>query len=413
STVSKVLYLINKLHIDSLKMPSPDVEFSPNTDIKVRIVNARLQASGDWQVKYLFISDSGTFTAGVYGITIKLNIGVTADDTGRLMVWNSYCLGQVGSVDIQLHGGGSWFYGLFHSKLQDIALQQINQKKQLCSSVHTAFTAVNQQLKKIPGFVSIDQYIELDYLLVSLPEVTEKFLGTDFKGEFYNIKHHTEPPFEPTPFYLCCQDGYMFSLGVSQYSVNSAAYAYYTAGALQIQVTDNMIPKASPIRLNTSSFGNFIPGLSKLYPNMLMVMEVNANKQPLVTLGMGSITTETSFSLNTFAILPNTSLARVFVLELSVSVSGKVQLSGMKLTGLIVLNNISLSVAHSDIGPFDVKPIEKLVKIAAYTLGISTINARLKKGFPLPHTDKLKFINPLLKMNQGVITVATDVQINL
>lgn len=134
------------------------------------------------------------------------------------------------------------------------------------------------------------------------------------KGEFYSTKMHTEPPFEPQPFMVPEPTGYMLSLGFSEFTLNSASFGYYSAGLLQLIVNDSMvrapekkpespgqlfkittrtfrrfgfaigsgidsflpqtclwlrdvvlspqIPSLSPVRLNTSSMGSFIPQVS-------------------------------------------------------------------------------------------------------------------------------------------------------
>lgn len=61
------------------------------------------------------------------------------------------------------------------------------------------------------------------------------------KGEFYNRKNHSEPPFVSQPFTLALQPGYMLSLGLSEFTLNSAMYGYFSAGLLQILVNDSMV----------------------------------------------------------------------------------------------------------------------------------------------------------------------------
>ena len=99
----------------------------------------------------------------------------------------------------------------------------------------------------------------------------------------YSTRTHAEPPFEAQAFTLAQQPDFMMSLGVSEYTLNSASYAYYSAGLLQILINESMvrgvrkhaeyvgwprltgamsptqIPLYSPVHLNTSSVGAFIP----------------------------------------------------------------------------------------------------------------------------------------------------------
>ena len=62
-----------------------------------------------------------------------------------------------------------------------------------------------------------------------------------FQGEFYSVQSHTDPPFKAEPFNLPEDKGHMLSLGLSEFTVNSASYAYFSAGLLQAQINDSMV----------------------------------------------------------------------------------------------------------------------------------------------------------------------------
>lgn len=68
------------------------------------------------------------------------------------------------------------------------------------------------------------------------------------KGEFYNTKTHVEPPFEAQPFTMPDQQGYMLSVGLSEFTLNSASYALYSAGVFQAVINDSMVSR--PERVN-------------------------------------------------------------------------------------------------------------------------------------------------------------------
>lgn len=61
------------------------------------------------------------------------------------------------------------------------------------------------------------------------------------KGEFYNTKTHTEPPFVAQPFVMPEQPKYMMSVGLSEFALNSATYGYFSAGMLQALINDSMV----------------------------------------------------------------------------------------------------------------------------------------------------------------------------
>lgn len=61
------------------------------------------------------------------------------------------------------------------------------------------------------------------------------------KGEFYNIKAPVEPPFEAQPFTMPDKPSYMLSVGMSDFTLNSASYAYFSAKLLQLLINDSMV----------------------------------------------------------------------------------------------------------------------------------------------------------------------------
>ncbi|XP_078062165.1 bactericidal permeability-increasing protein-like, partial [Mustelus asterias] len=301
----------------------------------------------------------------------------------------------------------SWLYNLFSSSLENPIRSSLN--REICPKVSTAVNGLEQHLKTMHLSSHIDKYAEIEYSLVNPIAITNIFMDLDFKGEFYSVAQHKEPPFSPPPVSLSKQGDHMMYLGLSDFFANSAGFAYYGAGALHMNITDDMIPKQSPIRLNTSSFSILVPQVEKLYPNMLMLMYLHANQQPVLKAATNNITIQACGAIDTFAILPNSSLAPLFVLDICANVSAKMAISQMNLIGSLKLNSLHLSLGHSDIGPFKVAPLQGLLNIAVKMVVLPKVNARLANGFPLPSVDQLSFVNPLLKVNQDVLVIATDI----
>jgi hypothetical protein len=92
----------------------------------------------------------------------------------------------------------------------------------------------------------------------------------DAKGEFYAVSapdkrgfanrlqtaHPVEAPYTPStlPDIVASGAG-MIQVIVGEYVPNTGAYAMWTTGTLSLLITQDMIPRDSPIQLNTSSWG--------------------------------------------------------------------------------------------------------------------------------------------------------------
>uniref|UniRef100_A0A8C0QHG1 Bactericidal permeability-increasing protein n=1 Tax=Chelonoidis abingdonii TaxID=106734 RepID=A0A8C0QHG1_CHEAB len=191
----------------------------------------------------------------------------------------------------------------------------------------------------------------------------------------------SDTPFSPAPFLLPDEGDHMLLLGLSEFSANSAAFVYFTAGSLRKNFRDDMIPKRSPIRLNTGSVGVFFPEVRKLYPDMPMELHLSARKQPLLTCRPDSLALALFGTAEAFVVLPNATLASAFLLDLVSAGQGPGHPGSLSPRGPGILLPLGSGSSPLTSAPF-VSP------------------EKLKKGFPLPSIYNLSLVNPHVKINQ-------------
>nr|XP_019942632.1 PREDICTED: bactericidal permeability-increasing protein-like [Paralichthys olivaceus] len=407
--IGKVEYSLSHMQIVKLGLPKSAVDLVPGTGIKLSISNAYISLHGNWRVKYLrIIKDSGSFDLNVNGLTITSSLAIKSDETGRPTVSSVSCVATVGSVSIKFHGGASWLYNLFKNFI-DKALRNALQK-QICPLVADAVNDLNPHLKTLNVLAKVDQYAEIEYSMVSSPTVSKSSIDLNLKGEFYNIGKHQEAPFSPTAFSLPPQNDDMLYIGMSAYSVNSAAFVYNKAGALSLYITDDMIPQSSPIRLNTRTFGTFIPEISKRFPGLMMKLLVQTVKTPVITFQPNNATTQASCTVTAYAIQPNSTLSPLFILNLETSVSAQVFISGMRVAGAVSLNKMDLTLRTSYVGEFKVRSLDNILQMVLKVVVIPKLNVQLAKGYPLPAIGKMKLVKTQLKVLKDYMLIGTDVQ---
>ncbi|XP_035008446.2 bactericidal permeability-increasing protein-like [Hippoglossus stenolepis] len=409
SPIGKVEYSLSQMKIVKVGLPKSAVDLVPGTGVKLSIANAFISLHGNWRVKFLrIIKDSGSFDLNVNGLTITTSIAIKRDETGRPTVSVVSCAATVGSASIKFHGGASWLYNLFKNFI-DKALRNAMQK-QICPLVADAVTDLNPHLKTLNVVAKVDKYAEIEYSMVSSPTVSQASIDLSLKGEFYNIGKHQEAPFSPTAFSLPPQNNNMLYIGMSAYSVNSAAFVYNKAGALSLYITDDMIPKSSPIRLNTRTFGTFIPQISKSFPGLMMKLLVKTVKTPVITFVPKNVTTQASCTVTAYAIQPNTTLSPLFILNLETSVSGQLFVSGMRVAGAVSLNKMDLTLRTSYVGEFQVRSLDTILQMVLKVVVIPILNVQLAKGYPLPAIGKMKLVNTQLQVLKDYMLIGTDVQ---
>lgn len=409
SPIGKVEYTLSNMQIVDVGLPKSAVDLVPGTGVRLSVANAFLSLNGNWRVKYLkFIKDKGSFDLNVKGLAITTTIAIKSDETGRPAVSSINCAATVGDVSIKFHGGASWLYNLF-KKFVDKALRK-TLEKQICPLVADAVSDLNPHLKTLNVVARVDEFAEIEYSMVSSPTVSNASIDLSLKGEFYNIGKHQEPPYSPTAFSLPPQINNMLYIGVSIFTIDSAAFVYNQAGALSLYITDDMIPRGSPIRLNTRTFGAFIPQIGKQFPGLMMKLLVKTVKNPIITFQPNNVTVQATGTVTAFAIQPNTTLTPLFVLNLETSVSAQVFVSGMKLAGAVTLNKMDLTLRTSYVGDFQVKSLDNIFQMVLKVVVIPKLNVQLAKGYPLPTLGKMKLVNTQLKVLKDFMLIGTDVQ---
>ncbi|NXN34853.1 LBP protein, partial [Rhinoptilus africanus] len=129
----------------------------------------------------------------------------------------------------------------------------------------------------------------------------------------------------------------MLLLAVTDFVVNSAAFTYFTAGALHRNISDDMLPRRFPLQLKTKSMGLFSPKLQERYPNHPMELHLSARRQPLLSFRPDALHGTLFSSAEAFVVLPNATRVPAFLLNIDANVTGKPLISRNRLGGTVSL----------------------------------------------------------------------------
>ncbi|XP_030633344.1 bactericidal permeability-increasing protein-like [Chanos chanos] len=404
--IGKVKYDLTELQVVSVGLPKSAVRLVPGTSVKFSIRNAFIKMHGNWRVKYMLVGGNGFFDVSVNNLTIATSIAIRKNAIGRPAVNSAGCSATVGSAKIKFRDGADWLYKHLHSFAGKV-LRKVLEKK-ICPLVAETISDMNLHLETLNVLAEVDKHAEIEYSMVASPVISKEFIDLSLKGEFYNIGQHREPPFSPTPFSLPPQNSSMLYIGLSAFTVNSAAFVYHTAGALSLYITDDMIPSLSPIRLNTKTFGRYIPQIAKMYPGLMMKVLVKTANVPIITFQPDKLILQASSTVTAYAIQPNTTLSPLFVLNLDVNVSARIYVTGLKVAGSMTLNSIDMTLGTSYVGPFQVKSLQRTFTTALKWVVVPMVNVNLGKGYPLPAIGKMNLTNLQLQVLQDYTLIGTD-----
>uniref|UniRef100_A0A3Q3WXW6 Bactericidal permeability-increasing protein n=1 Tax=Mola mola TaxID=94237 RepID=A0A3Q3WXW6_MOLML len=379
SIFGSIDYTLTGTTITKCDFPDPSVEFYEDyTGFKTSISGLSVAVTGEIMAQWGIIKYSGSFNMAILGVDVTSVLELGKDADGRLSVTSVSCDARIEDVDIQLNGGFRPAVKIFsseHCRIFTLFTPQI------CPTVKDSIVNLEYHLQAMNVSFDVNQDITVDLPLTNLSFISASSLNLGLKGEFYSTKMHTEPPFEPQPFMVPEQTGYMLSLGFSEFTLNSASFGYYSAGLLQLLVNDSMIPSLSPVRLNTSSMGSFIPQLPKMYPGLLMDLQVYARDIPLFSFRPGVVELDLQGAIKAFAIQSNGTHIPLFKLNADSKLSGKVWIADGRLKGSMGMNNFTLTLAASDVGPF------------------KRDNDRLGKGIYLPRLKHAELVNTVLEVD--------------
>ncbi|CAN9515777.1 unnamed protein product [Ophioblennius macclurei] len=410
--IGSVDYTISGTKIQRCDFPEPSVEFSRDINgFKASLSGLNMALTGDWRTEFGIIHDGGSFQMAIFNVDILSGIELGSDEDGRLTVRSVHCEAHIQDVHIQIHGGFSWVVQQIVDHYQ--GLIRGDMESEICPQLEKSIEELELHLQALNVSFDVGEVLSLDLSLSRSPLVNTSTLNLGLKGEFYSIKTHAEPPFEAQPFTMSPQPGYMLSVGLSEFTLNSASYGYFSSGMLQVLINDSMIPPVSPVRLNTTSMGHYIPQLAKMFPDLLMDLLVYAREAPMLSLQPDAGKLSVKGTVKAFAVSPNATQIPLFMLDSDSLFSGKMWIADGSVKGSVTMDNFTLSVAASEIGPFSTDSLENLVRTGMKMVALPKLNKILADGVTLPRMKRAQLVNPVLKMEEGFIAAFSDAEVFL
>ncbi|XP_008696330.2 bactericidal permeability-increasing protein [Ursus maritimus] len=406
--LGKGKYSFYSMVIRGFQLPSSQIKLAPSKGLDLSMRNANVKISGKWKARKKFIKTSGNFDLSVEGVSSSTPSAPSLPGLVQGRAPES-SPGTLGKPHACFHMSISrWLIQLFHKKIESSIRKTMSSK--ICQVVTSSVSSKLQSyLKTLRVTTKIDQVAGINYSLVAPLTAMADSLDGQLKGEFYNVAQPSPAPFGPPALAFPPDHERMVYLGFSDYFFNTAGLVYQQAGVLHLTVTDDMIPKGSKFRLTTTFLGALIPQVAKMFPNMTVQLNIWASSPPHLTMLPTGLVFTPALETQAFAVLPNSSLAPLFVLHLSTNVSVEVGATSDRLVGKLRLDRLLLELKHSDVGPFSVEVLQAIMNYVLPTIAIPKINERLQKGFPLPLPANVQLFNLVLQSHQNFLLLGADV----
>ncbi|NWX16880.1 BPI protein, partial [Aegotheles bennettii] len=406
--MARVHYELSRLDLRSFHLPYSRISLVPNVGLQVSISNAFADMDGNWRVKMHFIRDHGSFDLKVENVYIKISLKLGSDASGKPTIDTSDCSTRISKVRVHFSGKFGWLYNLFYNAVESRFRKTLESK--VCESVASSVRSELQPyLHTLPVTARIDAMAGIDYALVAPPTATAQSLDVDLKGEFFSLAHRSTVPFPPLPLPLPPDHDRMVYFGASSYFFNTAGFAYHAAGVLAFDITASVIPKGIDFHLNTTTFSAFIPQLDRMYPDTPMKLRLSAASAPFLSISPGGLSLQPVVDVQAYAILPNASLAPLFLLSLVSNVSAVINVKSGHIVGSLAVGRYRGSHTGGCLGGWG----EEVAALCSHShcpnAHVLSLAARLEQGFPLPLPDRIQLSNILVRFHQNFLLLGADV----
>ncbi|XP_040451663.1 BPI fold-containing family C protein [Falco naumanni] len=403
--LGNVKYNISRIQITAVEFPNASISLLPGTGIKLVIGNASLTIDMNWNIRTWMFKDSGRSTVYISKVFVTAIFSTPLDKTGRTSISLSSCRTTSGDIDIKLNGKSGFLRNFFIKYLKKPIHKSLVTNS--CPNIRSGIQLIDEDIRLLNVLMPIDDLAEIDYSLNSLPAVFQPFIDLDLQGTVYPAGNYTGLPYVAVPFAIPDQNNSMLYLAFSEYFFQTSSFAYYTTGAFNITIAEET---CSYFNISTEIFGSIIPEVAKYsvtpYPVMLKLM---ATEIPVISLKQDSFTVDIQGSMEVFAVLPDSTTQSLFTMNVAANTSIALNIFDQKLMGSLCLNRLQFSLAHSNVGFFEISLLENILSYILQTEVIPSANAKLSKGFPLPNLANVTLMRPHITIAQGYMLISTDV----
>ncbi|XP_063694485.1 bactericidal permeability-increasing protein-like [Bolinopsis microptera] len=411
--IGHITFGLSSIRIGNVDISHTTVELDTPSNAVAAISDAFIALNARWNYRedsWPHISDDGSVDISATQISINLNLQIGTTDKGEPHVTTKTCSFNIGHVDVTFHGGASWLYNLFSSSIADALKDAI--KDQVCPLVTDAVdTNLNDILDTVDLKADIDDNCYIDYSLVQPPFVIKDAIFVNGKGEIFDKSNPKECPSPKQDMPETVDSERMVTLWITEYMLNTAGYAYQTAGFLQYNLTSDDIPDKIPIKMTTGFFKYFVPILYKTYPDKDLTLWLYVTKPVTFDVNKAGVSGRAEGTI-TWLVHVNDTLVPAFTLDaqLDLCVNLSVQLgSNSEIYLDLITVEPYIQLKSSNIGNFSVSALQSFIKFSR-ALIVPFVNALVKNGIPLPSFDYVSFTGFDFNLEDGYIQIHTDIK---
>ncbi|XP_077315358.1 phospholipid transfer protein [Lithobates pipiens] len=405
-TEGRFSYSINNVRVTHLQLSQSDLMFQPRRQLVLDISNASIRLNFQRKLLYWLFYDVGTINASAEGVHIKTELDLSRDSKGRLKISNMTCDATINRMQAGFSGTLKKVYEFLGTFITTGMRFLLNQ--QICPALrHAGMVLLNALLNTIPVKNPVDDYIGIDYSLMSQPLVSEDSMDMDFRGMFYSLNAENDTIPNTSPTLHIKQKERMVYIALSEYFFDSAMYAYFRSGVLSLEIANEQVPKDLEILLRTSYFGS----LMLLDPSVAeapMKLELKVSTAPRFTIKPAGTSVSVNAILNIYLIPPDQPPVQLSSMTMESRLNAKVTLKKTTLQVHLDLKRFRIYSNKSALESLALIPLQGPLKTLLQLTVMPVLNERTKQGVSIPLPEGLDFTRETTTHHAGFILIGGD-----
>ncbi|XP_067410023.1 phospholipid transfer protein [Emydura macquarii macquarii] len=398
-------YNISGVKVTELDLALSSLHFQPQQHLAFSINNGSISLRFRRQLLYWFFYDIGSINASAQGVNIRTVLKLSMDKAGRLKISNISCNASVARMQTGFTGTLRKVYEFLSTFIIPGLRFLLN--RQICPALNYAgLVQLNSLLDTVPVRNQVDDYVSIDYSLLSDPTVSADTLDLDFKGMFY---HHgsNETQVNQAVAPVIKEMDRMVYVAFSEYFFNSAMDAYFKAGVLSKEIGGEEVPKDLAVLLRATFFGSIIM-LSPAVVDAPLKLVLQVLTPPVCTIRPSGTFVSVTAIMNISLVPANHSEVQLSSMTMEAKLNAKVSLRGKALRVHSDLRRFRIYSKQSALESLALFPLQTPLKTLLQLMIMPILNERTKKGVPIPLPEGMDFTKEVVTSHAGFITVGAD-----
>ncbi|XP_067324439.1 phospholipid transfer protein isoform X1 [Anolis sagrei] len=397
-------YNISNVRVTHLDLPFSDLRFQTKQHLAFDIRNASIALRFRRQILYWFFYDIGSINASAEGVHIHTALELSKDSSGRLKISNSSCSASIARMNAGFSGTLRKVYQFLSAFITTGMRFLLNQ--QICPVLnHAGLVLLNSVLDTVPVRNPVDDHIGIDYSLLHDPAVTASTMDLAFKGMFFPLRSENASLPNAAPEPVLKETERMVYLAVSEYFFDSALFAYFQAGVLNMEITE--VPKDLEVLLRASFFGSIV----MMNPDVMdapLLLRLQASSAPRCSIQVSGMSVSVTALFDIFLAPPGQPLVQLSSMTMEARMSAKVALRQKSLQVQLDLRRFRIYSNQSALESLALIPLQGPLKTLLQLAIMPLINEKTKKGVQIPLPEGMDFMKEVVTNHMGYLTIGAD-----